>query len=432
MTLLSLFLLLFCGTVWAQNNFTDDVLKSVNRRVNEMKKLLPEATFAAPLNASSDGPTSAIVQTSIYNIVFRSNWTQYEEFQQNLISVFDRNTDGNITQPEVKDGIAKLLGFDDKKGMGNRIGGYIYNKLPLSNMAFDALDNNDDNQVSVPEFKEACDRIVYIPINLPSDYQEVCNQFSGMVDKCNGIASELDANDPLIQSIQMQKTMCSSGFSLLFENFDSEECVIKADQKSVKKSQTCNVDSIRRCFKNRKTTIFDSVDGTETAGIQKRSIPLVTGVPFQVAPVVSGAAFWVDAWFLVPVLGMIALAFMSSLGLAVTISSTQNIKKYWYNANEYERWQLGNELPLCGTPIIFWSDQCGSLGSNRSHTCPRGQPLYRQACGAWWSYGSRECGMLGCQSLCFDISDRSCPRGQKFRLGYDDSGKSISLSYFGN
>uniref|UniRef100_A0A0W0G933 Calmodulin n=1 Tax=Moniliophthora roreri TaxID=221103 RepID=A0A0W0G933_MONRR len=80
---------------------------------------------------------------------------------------------------------------------------------------------------------------------------------------------------------------------------------------------------------------------------------------------------------------------------------------------DFDVWDSGsnNPPPKCSV-YVFWSTQCGAIGSGKARGCSHGGTrLYSNSCKDHFRYGSRGCGFLdlGCRSLCYGINDEGCP-----------------------
>ncbi|KAG8680600.1 hypothetical protein FRC11_002235, partial [Ceratobasidium sp. 423] len=71
-------------------------------------------------------------------------------------------------------------------------------------------------------------------------------------------------------------------------------------------------------------------------------------------------------------------------------------------------WDRKGNPPSCAA-YMYWSDNCGPIGSSHAKSCSNGgERVFGSSCVTHFHKGSAGCGFLGCKSLCYNYNLNDC------------------------
>ncbi|KAJ7281655.1 hypothetical protein C8J57DRAFT_1298296 [Mycena rebaudengoi] len=114
-------------------------------------------------------------------------------------------------------------------------------------------------------------------------------------------------------------------------------------------------------------------------------------------------------------LGLVIAAIINISVSAALLSASEIVANTGRQVSfmDFDIWNSDSKDPPPSCSVyVFWSRQCGAIGSGSARGCSDGgSRLYGNSCKDHFRYGSRGCGFLGlgCRSLCYAVNDQGCP-----------------------
>jgi hypothetical protein len=360
-----------------------------------------------PINASSATSFDGVFHNvSLIQILFDGDRTRMEQQLHVEFEEMDVNDDGNVTLAEVKQHYRDVYGplrftFMQMSGKWRH--------------QFDQMDTNEDQVQTWQEFHDGSVQAMEMQVPLPNALQSICDTLASRLDAHCGLQNPL-WSEALQSAMVRQRHLCQSGLSWLKSQMKTEQCLLQrledADFCQHKVPQ-CMQEAVGQLEKD--SGIATNTNGT--VALNKRMLGQIFGAGLT--------TIWITTPLLIGLVAtLVAFGLLVAFAIAPSVASKHQVRKYWNANQQFERWAPGLPLPPCGTPILFWNNQCGPLMANRTRTCHRGVLLHEKSCKWWWSYGSRTCGFGGCQALCADVVTENCPAGfvPSMKIAYGSTG----------